>query len=515
MLFNSVEFIFLFLPGILAIYAVAGRATGPTGARITLFVASLFFYAWWEIRFLPILLISCLVNYFFGLTLASAQRARYTANRLIVFGIFLNLGSLAYFKYIGFLTVTFKDITHASLAVPSVLLPLGISFFTFHQITYLVHVYQSGEAERDPVRYGLFVGFFPQLLAGPITYAREMLPQFANQATGRLIALDMAAGLTIFAFGLVKKVVLADSLAPYADAVFGATAKGIHPTLIEAWLAVLAYAFQIYFDFSGYSDMAIGLARMFGIRLPLNFHSPYKATNIIEFWRRWHISLSRFLRDYLYIPLGGNRLGGARRLSNLMITMALGGLWHGAGWTFVIWGGLHGVYLIVNHVWRRISAGFVTGPRLGWLGGVLTFLAVCVAWVYFRSDSVTAAHTILRAMAGENGAVVSAKLMQDWPSVAWLVTLAGIQLGTPALLPDGLGLLLLLACAALAFFGPNTQQIMGWHGVAIDTYKHLDGDRSRWWHWRPTWLWGIACAIAIAASLLTFERPARFLYFQF
>ena len=195
--------------------------------------------------------------------------------------------------------------------------------------------------------------------------------------------------------------------------------------------------------------------------------------------------------------------------------MVLGGLWHGAGWTFVIWGGLHGVYLIMNYIWRRISAGFVIGLRLGWLGGVLTFLAVCVAWVYFRSDNVTAAHTMFRAMVGRNGAVVPATLMQDWPSVARLMKSAGIQLGMLALLPDRLGLLALLACAVLAFFGPNTQQIIGRHGDAIDTYKHLDGDRSRWWHWRPTWPWGIACAIAIAASLLTFERPARFLYFQF
>ncbi|HEX2727061.1 MAG TPA: MBOAT family O-acyltransferase, partial [Beijerinckiaceae bacterium] len=374
MLFNSVAFVFVFLPVTLALYALAGRAAGPAGARAALLAASLFFYSWWDIRFLPVLITSYLINYVAGLALGATPPGAHGARLLLAGSIGVNLMMLGYFKYIAFLVVTLNHAAGLTIAVPAVLLPLGISFFTFPQITYLVHVYRSGKAERDPVRYGLFVAFFPQALAGPVTYAREMLPQFSHPAMGRLMAMDVAVGLAIFVIGLFKKVVLADSVAPYADLVFGAAAHGARPTLIEAWLGVLAYTFQIYFDFSGYSDMAIGLARMFGIPLPLNFHSPYKATSIIEFWRRWHISLSRFLRDYLYIPLGGNRHGGARRLANLMITMVLGGLWHGAGWTFVIWGALHGLYLVVNHLWRMLGAR-LGAPSPGWLAGPLTFAA--------------------------------------------------------------------------------------------------------------------------------------------
>jgi alginate O-acetyltransferase complex protein AlgI len=513
LLFNSVEFIFLFLPATLASYAIARQLAGPTGARVILLVASLFFYCWWNINFFPILFTSFLLNYVFGLLLASA-RSSSAANRLVATGIFLNLASLAYFKYIGFFTVILNDATGLNARVPVALLPLGISFFTFHQITYLVHVYRSREAERDPVRYGLFVAFFPQLLAGPITYAREMLPQFADKALGRILAVNAAIGLSIFAIGLFKKVVLADSIAPYADQVFAASSKGAHLTLFDGWLGVIAYAFQIYFDFSGYSDMAIGLARMFGIRLPLNFHSPYKATSIIEFWRRWHMSLSRFLRDYLYIPLGGNRSGEAQRLTNLMITMVLGGLWHGAAWTFVVWGGLHGLYLILDHVLQKIRVRFRV-QRIDWLSRLVTFLAVCVAWVYFRSDSLHTAHGILRAMGGANGISLPSAFAQNWPSLAQPMALGGIRFEALALFPDRLGLLLIAACASVVFLMPNTQQFIGEFGNAIDPYKHLERNNPQWWQWRPTWHWGIGCAIAIGISLLTFERSARFLYFQF
>jgi alginate O-acetyltransferase complex protein AlgI len=514
MLFNSVAFVFAFLPATLALYALAGRTTGPVGARAVLLTASVFFYSWWDIRFLPVLLASYLLNYVAGLALAAARPGSRAARWQLAGSIGLNLLILGYFKYIAFLLVTLNHAAGTSIAVPAVLLPLGISFFTFHQITYLVHAYRTAKAERDPVRYGLFVAFFPQALAGPITYAREMLPQFSHPAMGRLIPMDVAVGLAIFVIGLFKKVVLADSVAPYADLIFGAAAQGSRPTLIEAWLGVLAYTFQIYFDLSGYSDMAIGLARMFGIRLPLNFHSPYKATSIIEFWRRWHISLSRFLRDYLYIPLGGNRRGGARRLANLMITMVLGGLWHGAGWTFVIWGALHGFYLVVNHLWRGISAR-LGGWSPGWLAGPCTFAAACIAWVYFRADNLAAAQTLLRAMAGEFDVVIAADLVQGWPSLARLITALGVTLGTPVLMPDRMGMVMLVACAAIVWLAPNTQQIVGRYGNAIDTYGHLETERPRWLQWRPTHAWGAACAIALAVSFLTFDRPARFLYFQF
>jgi D-alanyl-lipoteichoic acid acyltransferase DltB (MBOAT superfamily) len=513
LLFNSVEFIFLFLPATLAAYGVAGRLAGPPGARVILLAASVFFYCWWDIRFFPILFTSFLLNYVFGLCLASAKCPA-SANRFIITGICLNLASLAYFKYIGLFTEVLNQITGAGLKAPVPLLPLGISFFTFHQITYLAHVYRERHAEKDAVRYGLFVAFFPQLLAGPITYAREMLPQFGDKTFGKIRTLDMAVGLSIFAIGLFKKVLLADSVAPYADQVFDASSKGAHPTFFEAWVGVIAYALQIYFDFSGYSDMAIGLARMFGIRLPLNFHSPYKATSIIEFWRRWHISLSRFLRDYLYVPLGGNRSGEARRLANLMVTMLLGGLWHGAAWTFVVWGGLHGVYLIMNHAWRKI--GFrLPVQRVDWFFRLVTFVAVCVAWVFFRADSLHTAFGILRAMGGGNGVSVALSLAHSWPSLASLMASIGFRLDALLLFPDHGGMLIIAACAGVAFLMPNTQQFIGQFGNALDPYNHLGRSDQQRWQWQPTWQWGIACAIAIGASLLTFERTARFLYFQF
>jgi alginate O-acetyltransferase complex protein AlgI len=513
LLFNSVEFIFLFLPATLIGYVVAEKLAGAPGARLLLLTASVFFYCWWEIKFFPILITSFLLNFGFGLLLASA-RSPSAANRLITTGICLNLAGLAHFKYIGFFTLVLNDAIGANVKVPVALLPLGISFFTFHQITYLVHVYKSKEAENDPVRYGLFVAFFPQLLAGPITYAREILPQFSDKAFGKVRSLDMAAGISIFAVGLFKKVVLADSVAPYADQIFTASGNGAHLTLFEGWLGVIAYAFQIYFDFSGYSDMAIGLARMFGIRLPLNFHSPYKATSIIEFWRRWHISLSRFLRDYLYIPLGGNRLGEGRHLTNLMITMVLGGLWHGAAWSFVVWGALHGAYLILNHMWRHISVKY-PALRVDWLGGIVTFLAVCVAWVYFRADSLHTAHGVLWAMAGGNGVSIPSSLGESWPTLTQLIPMGGIQFAATLLFPDRLGFLLIAVCAGVAFLLPNTQQFLGKYGNAIDPYKHIERNEPRWWKWSPNWYWGMGISIAIGVSLLTFQRSARFLYFQF
>lgn len=407
MLFNSHIFIFLFLPiTLLAFYGFASREAFRQ-ALTTLVFASLFFYAWWNPIYLPLLLASIVVNYTLALGLH-----KYRSKGLLILGIALNLGLIGYFKYAGFFVQSFNDVSGSTHTLQTIILPLGISFFTFQQITFLVDTW-SGNAKRYTLLdYCQFVTFFPQLIAGPIVHHHEMMPQFNQQTIMANVRENLSVGLTIFIIGLFKKVVLADSVAVYATPVFSTAEIGITLTIYEAWLGSLAYTLQLYFDFSGYSDMAIGLARMFGIRLPLNFNSPYKAASIIDFWRRWHMTLSRFLRDYLYIPLGGSRKGPNRRSMNVFITMLLGGLWHGAGWTFVVWGALHGVYLLINHLWRQWRGD--ERRNTNWFGllfaHTITLLAVVFAWVVFRAESWSGAVSIWQSMLGMNGIAVPAQL---------------------------------------------------------------------------------------------------------
>lgn len=319
----------------------------------------------------------------------------------------VNLSILGYFKYANFFIDNINGVIDQKLYLEPIILPLAISFFNFQQIAYLIDIYRGNTCELNFLHYSLFVTFFPQLIAGPIVNHKEMLPQFAKKETYDIKPQNIAIGLTVFFIGLFKKVVIADNMAIYATPVFEAVEKGYMLTFFEAWEGVLSYTFQIYFDFSGYSDMAIGLGYLFGIHIPLNFHSPYKATNIIDFWRRWHITLSRFLLNYLYIPSGGNRKGNFRRHVNLMITMLLGGLWHGASWTFVTWGGLHGLYLLINHSWKSIlkTSGISLKYKLLSIhfSRLLTFIAVVVAWVFFRAETFGGASIILKSMVGING----------------------------------------------------------------------------------------------------------------
>ena len=309
---------------------------------------------------------------------------------------------MVYFKYANFFIDNLNTGFGLHVDIGRVILPVGISFYTFTQIAFLADTFSKGIKEYKFAHYGLFVTYFPHLIAGPVLHHGQMMPQFAAASTYRPKLANLAAGLAIFALGLAKKIVLADGVAPYADAIFNATDTGMHPTFVEAWIGTLAYTFQIYFDFSGYSDMAIGLGLLFNIRLPLNFNSPYKSLNIVEFWRRWHMSLSTFLRDYLYIPLGGGRHGPVRRHVNLMLTMLLGGLWHGASWTFVFWGALHGGYLIVNHTFAATMArrAVVLERAKAWrlLSMAMTFLCVVVAWVFFRAHSFSGAALMLQSL---------------------------------------------------------------------------------------------------------------------
>ena len=405
MLFNSYGFIFIYLPIVLIGFFHLARISHAFAAG-WLALASLFFYGYWNPAYLGLLSGSIICNYSFGLWIAKAGVKHDAARqkRLLIVAISANLLLLAYYKYANFFLGNLNTVASTHFSLGEIILPLGISFFTFTQIAFLVDTYQGKVKEYNFIHYSLFVTYFPHLIAGPILHHKEMMPQFAHAGTYRINWEHIASGLLLFTLGLCKKTLWADALAPYANGVFDGVQHGAIPSIYEAWAGALAYTLQIYFDFSGYTDMALGVALLFNIHLPINFDSPYRATSIIEFWRRWHMTLSRFLRDYLYIPLGGNRKGTQRRYANLMATMLLGGLWHGAGWTFVCWGALHGIYLTANHLWREYfpekPARWLPAWLSGLSGGALTFVAVVAAWVVFRANNIVQAGVMLKAMFG-------------------------------------------------------------------------------------------------------------------
>jgi len=507
MLFNSYLFIFVFLPATLIGYFGLGRLA-PRAATGFLAAASLFFYGWWNPAYLWLLCLSIAFNHAIGLAITRSDGVR--RRHLLFLGIAGDLVVLFYFKYFNFLLGTFAAIL--SLPAPSgeIVLPIGISFFTFTQIAFLVDTARGEVGAYAFLRYALFVTFFPHLLAGPLYHHKEIMPQFADERATARRAENLSVGLTIFIIGLFKKVVLADGVAFYAAPVFAAAAGGGSPDLIESWGGALAYGFQLYYDFSGYSDMAIGAARCFGIVLPLNFNSPYKAVNITEFWRRWHMTLSRFLRDYLYIPLGGNRHGTARRYRNLFLTMLLGGLWHGAAWTFVAWGALHGLYLMVNHLWQALRA------RLGWpaesagilgrsAGVALTFAAVTIAWVPFRATSFDAALRILAGMFGGNGAAGPQGAGESLFGVAYGAAVYGGIDQT----------IVLAALALLTFTAPNTQEFMARFrpGLLSSIGRRSAPPHRLEWQARPAWSLVIVAALLLALSRMSGVSP--FLYYQF
>jgi D-alanyl-lipoteichoic acid acyltransferase DltB (MBOAT superfamily) len=438
MLFTSGQFLFLFLPIVVVAFFAIAKVAGRSAAAAWLVLASLFFYASWRPEYLVLLIGSIAFNYALGsLIQRHCTTDRRKAKTFLIIAITANLAALGYFKYANFFINTAEALFDAPLVDLAVVLPIGISFFTFTQIAYLADSYAGKVRERNPVHYALFVTYFPHLISGPVLHHAEMMPQFRDPKTYVPHLRNLVIGMSFLAVGLAKKALLADTAAPFANDVFNAAS----PAALASgtvWQGVLAYTLQIYFDFSGYSDMAVGLSLLIGVRLPYNFNSPYKARDISDFWRRWHMTLSRFLRDYLYVPLGGNRRGPGRRYVNLAATMLLGGLWHGASWTFVVWGGLHGFYLIVNHLWRHVTAG-VAGARpaaqrgaLRWLsalaGNALTLLAVAVAWVFFRATTFGQAATILKGMIGLNAAPSGSSAGADvgvwlWLAVGFLIVL--------------------------------------------------------------------------------------------
>ncbi len=516
MLFNSYIFVLAFLPVLLLMFFTLGRLGHLRSALLVLVTGSLFFYGWWNPIYVPLILLSVICNYWLGGRIGTAndQGIKRQAKAFLTTGIIFNLGLLGYFKYANFFVDSFNFAAGSDLYLAPIALPLAISFFTFQQIAYLVDVYEQKAKEYDFLRYALFVTFFPQLIAGPIVHHKEMMPQFSGSKLARFCTKNFSVGSAIFFIGLFKKVILADNISPFATSVFNGAASGAAVSFSEAWVGALAYSCQIYFDFSGYSDMAIGLGRMFGIQLPLNFNSPYKSSGIIEFWRRWHLTLSRFLRDYLYIPLGGNRMGSPRRFTNMMIVMLLGGLWHGAGWGFVAWGGLHGLYLMINHAWRSWR-----GPKRSthWLAtfasGCLTFIAVVVAWVFFRADNFDTAISIIGSMAGSEGITLPIWLTR-LPVIGDFAVSLPLTYEATYWAPMN-GVVWIFCLLLVAWIMPNTQQIMR---SFMDQQWYRIGPVNRWFSWL-TWQPNLASAFVIGfitvIAFISLGQPSEFIYYQF
>ena len=483
MVFNSFLFLIMFLPATLLGFFYFLRK-GRQWAILWLIMASFFFYGSWDYRFIPILLTSILINY------AACKRIICSPpenrRRWLTAAVIFNLLLLGFFKYANFFITTLNDTTAGSITPLNIILPIGISFFTFTQISFLVDACHGKIKELNFTHYLLFVSYFPYIVAGPILHHQEMLPQFAGLSHYPVRGNNFSIGVSLFIFGLGKKLLIADNLALALGPVFVAE----HPQFFQAWIGALAYTLQLYFDFSGYSDMAVGVSLLMGFRIPINFNSPYKATSISDFWERWHISLSQFLRHYLYIPLGGNRQGQFRRYRNLLLTMLLGGLWHGANWTFVVWGGLHGLYLCVRHGWQQMMKNTHRQPtRLkNFLSRSVTFVAVVIAWCFFRSPSVASAMHVMAGLIGQNGI-------------------------SPVTEINAFAYFMLAAGTFVVFFMPNTNELFLFPESGKEGKPASPSILSV--KWSPSVLWGIAMGFVFALCILSIERVNDFIYAQF
>jgi len=493
MLFNSYIFLFLFLPAALLGYYVLRLKCSREASFVILVLASLLYYGYWKVSYLPILLISIVANYALGILLVK-QINQGTKKLLLIVGIALNLAALGYYKYANFFLSNFEWLVGESYSTLNIVLPLAISFFTFQQIAYLVDASKGEAKEYSFIHYCLFISFFPQLIAGPIVHHKEMLPQFMDKARAYFDVEMFWQGVQLFCIGLAKKVLIADNVALFATPVFFAADSGYEISTVAAWIGILAYAFQLYFDFSAYSDMAIGIGKMFGIDLPLNFNSPYKAVSISDFWRRWHMTLSRFLRDYLYIALGGNRVGAFRRHINLFLTMLLGGLWHGASWNFVLWGGLHGSYLIINHFWTGFcKQNNINTSKQGYilLAKLLTFFCVIEAWVLFRAETFEGAMALYSASFSFDNIQLSAILTSQVEYVSEPIK----------------AILMIIFCAVTAFICPNSQEIVAGKYLALSEKGFY---KRAYYFTLPLLLSGL-----LVAAISSMNKVSEFLYFQF
>jgi D-alanyl-lipoteichoic acid acyltransferase DltB (MBOAT superfamily) len=512
MLFNSYIFIFAFLPMVLGGYHLMARHQ-PQLTAPWLVTASLVFYSWWNSSYLLLLLLSVIFNYVIGSLLGQAAPGRVIYKKSIFcLGVGANIGLLGYYKYAHFITDNLNLVLRTSFHLEKIILPLAISFFTFQQIAYLVDAHRGETREYDFLQYCLFVTFFPQLIAGPIVHHQEMMPQLRTALQRGLRADHLAPGLALFIVGLFKKVILADTLAEYATPVFAAAETSYVLSFSEAWTGALAYTLQLYFDFSGYADMALGLGRMFSIYLPINFLSPYKAKNIADFWRRWHITLSRFLRDYIYFPLGGNRAGSVKAMRNLAVTMLIGGIWHGAGWTFLLWGLSHGLLLAGFYLWRKSTAHLtenIRGPLPALLALLTTQLVVVLTWVLFRAETLTGAAALYHALLGFNGLVFPVELLEKIPALSpWLVA-QGLSFESLSYLGSTTPLFHIALGLVFVTTAPNTMEIFAASGKAYDEVTP-----SRF-HFRPTLLWLALLTWMAFYAVAHLTKITEFLYFNF
>jgi alginate O-acetyltransferase complex protein AlgI len=479
LIFNSFEFIFLFLPIVFVVYFLLNKIHF-TFSKVWLLLASLFFYSWWNPKYLPLILFSLFVNFAIGTYLGHADRKFRKA--ILTMGILLNVALLGYFKYYDFFITNINAIFSTQFQVLHLLLPLGISFYTFQQIAYLVDSYRLETKGYNFLNYGLFVTFFPQLIAGPIVHHSHVMDQFNDSANRKIHYKNISLGLLIFAIGMFKKVGIADTFAVWANKGYSISES---LTFVDAWITSLAYTFQLYFDFSGYSDMAIGAGLLFNIHLPMNFNSPYKALNIQDFWRRWHITLSSFLTKYIYIPLGGNRKGAIRTYINIFIVFFISGIWHGAGWTFIIWGTLHGLASIVNRLWSR--AGLRMNKVLAWF---ITFQFVNAAWVFFRAPSFEVAQNVFKGMLGLNGFALPEVLKGHWLGQFTQ------HFYTFPLADDFSQVIIYLAGAFLiAVFAKNSIELKN--------------------NFRPNFAYVVFCAALLIYSVFQLQKVSEFLYFNF
>lgn len=514
MRFNSYEFIFVFLPLVWLGWRLALQLGGLRSGIVWLALSSLGFYAYWDWRFAPLLVGSLMVNYLIGRKLAQqSSRGKFP---LLLAGLVWNLGLLGYFKYWNFFLTNLNSLTGAGLHLEKIVLPLGISFFTFQKIAFLVDAYKGKVKEVGFLDFALFVMFFPQLIAGPIVHHGEFIPQIRENELTRFDARRFVLGCTVFAAGLFQKCVVADTLAPVADNVFGIAAQGTHLRVVEAWVGMLSYTFQLFYDFAGYSHMAIGLALLFGFRLPVNFLAPYTSKSMIEFWRRWHMTLSAFLRDYVYIPLGGNR---NRHLTNLFLTMFIAGLWHGAGWTFILWGVWHGLALVINHGWvqwrtggdKERLAAYNAAPS-SWFAQPLTLILVGFGWVLFRAPDLRTAWLMFQSLVGWHGISVPAAWESFTLCLSPIVRARGFF---PNISFPATAMLVFVVGGYLACRGPK---ILRWLGLTEDDVttpapwlaREL-APRESPLRLRAALVGGLCFALAVAAL----TRSSVFLYFQF
>ena len=524
MLFSSATFVYFFLPVFLISVIISIRFFNASSTEWVILAASTIFYCSYNLPYSSLLICSIIFNFIIGQKIYKSllNKQSVEAKWLLRLGVGTNILAICYFKYSNFFIENVNYIFKSNISLLEILLPLGISFFTFQQIAYLVDVHRGNNPEPTLKRYAIFVSFFPQLIAGPIVHHKHFLAQLEKNFTKNWNLNYLICGLSIFLIGLFKKVVIADNIGKVADAVFNAADEGKTMVFLESWFGALSYAFQIYFDFSAYSDMAIGLGLMIGIMLPINFNSPYKSTSIIEFWRLWHITLSSFLKNYLYIPLGGNKFGSFNRYKNLMIVMFLGGLWHGSGWNFAIWGCLHGFYLCINHFWRHSrfanpDPNFIY-KLFSWF---LTMFFIVIAWVFFRAETFDGAIEMIRAMlllsedlrlvipfSFEAKAIFENSLLGEFTSPGLIVQNVHILDGHWPYVKYAI-----LSCGIICLFMPNTLQVFRLY-ISQSCKNNLEVEQTRF-NWQPSLRWGIFIGIITTSSLMMLAGSTEFIYFEF